>query len=145
MKDAPLREALFLLAGMAVLAIPLYLVTADEKSPTTTANLVESQPPAKGIRSDVEIESSGELQWLELARASDGEVVGRFDGPSRYGDFECQLPEGGQGLIITAKWTDTSTRNAVRIELWPDHREIRSQTFWGQGELQTLWEVTLDE
>lgn len=145
MIDAPLRETFLLLAGMAVLALPLFWVTADEvrARPPSPA----SSSPLEEVRTDIEVECAHPLEWLELVRQSDGQLLGRIEGPFTFGEIEGKLltsPQGG-GLLVSAQWSSGVARSALRIELLPDGLPPVSKTFWGQGQLEQTWEVSFDE
>lgn len=143
MIDAPLRETVLLLAGMATLSVPLIWVTADRG--TAAPRDEPSAIPPDGIRSDIEVVSAHPLEWLQLSRQSDGEVIGRLEGPFTFGEFEAELPLGGEGLLVSAKWSEGAPRSALRVELLPDGFPTVSKSFWGRGQLQQTWEVSFDE
>lgn len=147
MTDAPLRETLLLLTGMAAFSAPLLWATFDwgDSKAQASARMGEKSSPQQTIRCDIEVQGAHPLEWIELSRQSDGAVIGRWEGPLTFGEIEGELLPGMNRLIVSAKWAADAPRSAIYLELWPDGFPATGKSFWGQDQLQQTWEVSLNE
>ena len=59
---------------------------------------------------------------------------------------EIQIPEGTEVfLTVTIVWPPETPETAVLIRLWPESREERSHTLWGQGEVTESVKFTWED
>ena len=137
MKDAPLREGLLLVGGLACLAWPLSMMTG--KPAPVPSRLVVAQVVAGDWVTDVQVKAAHEFTWMELRRGE--EVLGRVQGPTREGEFECLLAEQGEDLIVAAEFDDDTPETALQVQLWPASLPEVELNFWAEGDL--LEEVTI--
>ena len=141
MIDAPLRECLGLLAGLAVLAWPLAQVTAPPRG--SPPQVVEPQTAEGLLVTDVSVKSAHPFEWMELRR--DSIVLGRIEGPTLEGEFECDLAPHGERLIVAAHYGEKSPETAMRLQLWAGAMPEVEMNFWVDGDLLEEVEVQFHE
>lgn len=138
MRDAPLRECLLLLAGLGLLAWPLALVTArpDQAAPSVVA----PEAADGSLVTDVMVRSAHPFDWFELRRGE--ELLGRIEGPTLEGEFECLLSPHNERLVVAAAFGKEIPETALQLELWAGAMPEFVRNFWAEGEL--LEEVQVD-
>jgi hypothetical protein len=141
MKDAPLREGLFLLAGLALLAWPLSLVTG--KAEARAGGTVAIQSAEGEWVTDVSITTAHPFDWIELRRGE--EVLGRIEGPATSGEFECLLSEHGDVLLVESSFPEGTPLTALQVQLWPGSLPEVNFTIWTQGVFVEEVEVKFHE
>lgn len=129
------------MAGLGLLAWPLSLVTGQAK--TVAAATVALQSAEGEWVTDVEILSAHEFEWVELRRGK--ELLGRIEGPTKDGEFECLLREHGEVLTVAASYPDTVPETALQLKLWPGSLPEVVVTLWTDGELLEEVEVNFHE
>ncbi|MBK1835226.1 hypothetical protein [Roseibacillus ishigakijimensis] len=141
MRDAPLREGLLLAGGLALLIWPLVLVTGQAQAPATEVVAVESSQ-GQWI-TDVTVQAAHAFDWMELRRGE--EVLGRVEGPTKAGEFECLLERHGEILIVAAQFVEGSPESALKLELWAGAMPEVVLNLWGEGEIFEEVEVKFHE
>ena len=111
MKDAPLREALLLLVGLACVAWPLSLVIGQPSS--AVSQVVAIQSADGDWVTDVQVKAAHEFAWMELRREE--QVLGRVEGPAVEGEFECLLAQHGEDLIVAVEFTAEAPETALQV------------------------------
>lgn len=141
MKDAPLREGILLLSGLAVLAWPLSLATGRPQTPASRT--VSTQSEEGEWVTDVSITSAHPFDWVELRRGE--QMLGRVEGPEVEGEFEFLLAKEGEVLLIAASYPEGTPLTALQLQLWPGSFPEVNLTLWSEGEIFEEIEVSLDE
>lgn len=141
MRDAPLREAFFLLIGLCLLAVPLYLII--EKEETVERAVVEIESEGGEWVMDVEVASAHAFDWMELRRGE--EVLGRIEGLTTEGEFECLLARHGGMVTLAASYPEGTPETAMRLQLWAGSLPEVAFTVWGEGGLLEELEVKFHE
>lgn len=136
MRDAPLREGFYLLAGLALLAWPLANLTGQAKP---SASEVVALVSKGAWVTDVNVVAVHEFEWMELRRGE--EILGRIDGPTREGEFECLLEKHGENLIVAAQFVEGAPETAMKVELWAGAMPEVVFNFWAEGDLLEEVEV----
>lgn len=142
MKDAPLREGLLLLVGLATLAWPLSSLTGG-RAGASAAETVAIQSEEGQWVTDVSVQSAHPFEWVEVRRGE--EVLGRVEGPSVEGEFECLLAEHGEVLIVAASFSEGAPRTALQVQFWPGSLPEIERTIWTEGEIFEEVEVGFHE
>lgn len=140
MKDAPLREGIILLSGLALLAIPLSLVTGQAEVPAGELVAIETE---ESWVTDVNVTAAHEFVWMELRRAE--EVIGRIEGPTTEGEFECLVAKHGERLVVAAQFVEEAPETALKVELWAGAMPDVVLNFWGEDKLLEEVEVKFHE
>lgn len=131
MKDAPLRECLFLVAGLGVLAWPLALVTGSPKG--ESSQLMVTTLEAGQWGTDVEVTAAHDFDWVELRRGED--ILGRVEGLDKEGEFECLLAEDGETLVVAASFPEGTPETALKLKIWAGAFPEVVLNLWGEGEI----------
>lgn len=138
MRDAPLRETLCLVVAMLLLAWPLAILTGTENRPPVGEEVVEGE--SELVRADVELQWTGELQWVEFWRGE--ELLVRLDGEEE--EFEVGVNPGGERLVVRGEFAGERLQ-AVRVEIFPDLHEVRGATVWARGQFEELLDMQWHE
>ena len=140
MNDAPLREGILLLSGLALLALPLSFVTGQAE--VSARELVTTETEDSWV-TDVNVMAAHEFAWMELRRGA--EAIGRIEGPTTEGEFECLVGKHGERLVVAAQFVDEAAETALKVELWAGAMPDVVFNLWGEGEILEEVEVKFHE
>ena len=143
MKDAPLRETIGLVVFLALLALPLTLLTGGTKVEQTPSSL-GGDADEQRVAATVSVRAAHEFEEVILRR--DGEELGRLEGPAKEGEIECLLGAEEDWLRVEVSLVEKENVTAVALEFWPEGLPTVERTFWGEDriveEVKVRW---LDE
>ena len=127
--------------GMGLLVWPLLVVTGQPRLASSRAvNDVESEDV---LLTDVTVRSAHPFLWMELR--SGGAVVERLEGPTREGEFECELSADGELLMVVVSFPPETPETALKLQFWSGSFPEKEFTFWGEGELVEEIEIQFHE
>jgi hypothetical protein len=127
MRGSPLVQAVFVVAVLFLLLIPLHRLTQREQRPpeqpvvSVAPKQVHLAIRTTAVPCRFQITFLGKTLWAEEAST-----------PELAKDFNIDFPKEGIDLVVDAKW-ETKALAAIEITLLlPDGTAI-NKTLWGQG------------
>lgn len=132
MRGAPLIQALILLVLLAAVGLPVWSLTQERPraaKPVTAA----PRPAERSIRLEITTNSPAAVE-IRLA----GKVVASSSEPARKQKYHFSIPDGAADLVVAARWQDTGSPNAIRLNALLDGDSLAVATFWGDAEVEDV-------
>lgn len=130
-------RVLLVAAFLALAGVPVWVLTGRETTVLATAS------PRTGAKSEaVDVELSATRPALVTVSVAGKEIAA---GP--LGDAGIRatinIPEGSRAdLVVTAKWEETASQNALRVVARHDGETLADSTLWGEGEVKDVVTVS---
>lgn len=132
MRGHPLIQALILLVLFAAVGLPIWSLTQEK---VRVAKPVAAAPPKAGrsIRLEITTNSPAAVE-IRLA----GKVVAVSSQPERKQRYHFSIPAGAADLVVTARWQNTDSPNAIRLNALLDGDSLAVATFWGDSQVEDV-------
>ncbi len=137
MRGAPWIRFLLMAVALALMGIPVLLLTRTDESPSTPP------PPVRRVQ-PVERELTLRIETAPAAQEVGATYLGRELVPlaDEAGSFSgtIHLPLSAADLVVTARWNGTETA-AMRVQASDENGPLAEASFWGAKEIQDVLTV----
>jgi hypothetical protein len=144
MTGSPLLRLLLVLAGLALLAVPAWRLTARQAPATMPVHAAEKQQPAVA---EIELTFTSPIPPSLITVDADGLTIVKSRPESDVTSLRkpVRLPPGGVDLVIKATWPESANpaakANALRVQATLDGTTLADTTLWGDPDVEDV--VTL--
>jgi hypothetical protein len=137
MRGAPWIRFAIMAAILAVLAVPLLMLTRDDD--LTASPVAEVQFPSAEREVTLEIETAPSAQVIGASYLGQQLIPTIHNGGSFFGMI--RLPAGtGVDLVVTATWDGTNAC-AMRVRAHDETGLLAEASFWGAEKVQEVFTI----
>jgi hypothetical protein len=137
MRGTPWIRFLAMTAVLALIAVPLWLLTWPEPAVRETATTVQDPTSEREVALEIETAPAAQTvgaKYLSRDLISPAHTSGSFSGTIR-------LPaDSPADLVVTAKWNLKQT-TALRVRAWDKTGLLAEASFWGADDIQDVFTI----